>query len=76
MEAIGSVFEQVRFAAGELIIAAGDPMEHVYLIAQVCGCGCSCSTLFAAAVHIHPPWPVGQGSSYETAAIHVRTSVD
>ena len=38
MEAIGSVFEQVRFAAGELIIAAGDPMEHVYLIAQVCYC--------------------------------------
>ncbi len=35
MEAIGSVFEEVRYGPREQIIAVGDPMEHVYLITQV-----------------------------------------
>ena len=41
MEAISSVFEQVRFEPGERIIAAGDPMDYVYLIAQVKACWAS-----------------------------------
>ena len=35
MEAISSVFEEVRFEPGQQIIAAGDPMDYVYLITQV-----------------------------------------
>jgi hypothetical protein len=35
MEAVGRVFEEVRFQPGENIITAGEPMTHVFLIAQV-----------------------------------------
>ncbi|GAX78702.1 hypothetical protein CEUSTIGMA_g6140.t1 [Chlamydomonas eustigma] len=34
MEAIGKIFEEVRFLTGENIITAGEPMTHVYLLAQ------------------------------------------